>query len=167
MTISQFRNGRSTAKRGDRGLRRGGALALLVAAGAGLTASCGDSESPPSTTTSTTTTTSDATTGTGGGGTGGDASTTTTTTGVGGQGGGGGGAQYCVKTAPKETRGSAIALSPDEATVVAVNRDVGSVSVFHVDYGDGQPALTLTAEVDVGAGSEPWQVAIGGCSGRA
>lgn len=59
------------------------------------------------------------------------------------------------------TRGSAIAISPDDSRVVAVNRDAGTVTVFSVDYTDGLPALTVVDELDVGA--EPWQVAIDPC----
>jgi YVTN family beta-propeller protein len=58
-------------------------------------------------------------------------------------------------------RGSAIALTSDDSTLVAVNRDVGSVSIFSVDYTSGQPALTKQAELNVG--NEPWQVVVDGC----
>jgi YVTN family beta-propeller protein len=62
---------------------------------------------------------------------------------------------------PGATRGAAIALSPDDTTAVAVNRDVGSVTVLSVAYPKGlAPVLSKTAEVSLGAGSEPWQVAI-------
>ena len=80
---------------------------------------------------------------------------------TGGEGGGGG----CPTTAPDATRGSPIALSPDDSTLVVANRDSGSVTVMHVDYASGLPALTVTAELAVGA--EPWQVAIDGCSDKA
>ncbi|MBS2029299.1 MAG: hypothetical protein JST54_15465 [Deltaproteobacteria bacterium] len=59
------------------------------------------------------------------------------------------------------TRGSAIALSSDDSTLVAVNRDASSVSVFSVDYGTGQPNVTLLSELYVGG--EPWQVVVDGC----
>lgn len=62
---------------------------------------------------------------------------------------------------PGATRGAAIALSADDTTAVAVNRDVGSVTVFSVTYPAGAaPLLHKKAEVSLGAGSEPWQVAI-------
>ncbi len=67
----------------------------------------------------------------------------------------------CTTAAKGQLRGSAIALSSDEKSIVAVNRDVGSVSVFTVDYSSGQPEIALTKELPVGA--EPWQVAIDGC----
>ncbi len=95
--------------------------------------------------------------GTGGatGGTGGTGGTTTVTS-------------LCPTTAPAETRGSAIALSPKDDVLVAVNRDVGTVSVFHIDYPNNTPALTKIAELAVGAAdSEPWQVAMDACGTRA
>ncbi|HMJ14935.1 MAG TPA: YncE family protein, partial [Polyangiaceae bacterium] len=62
---------------------------------------------------------------------------------------------------PGATRGSAIALTPDDRYAVSVNRDVGSVTVLSVAYPDGKaPVLTKRAEVALGAGTEPWQVAI-------
>ena len=62
--------------------------------------------------------------------------------------------------APGPSRGSPIAISSDDAIVVAANRDVGTVTVFRATYPeDGSPAkLEKTAEVQVGG--EPWQVAI-------
>lgn len=58
------------------------------------------------------------------------------------------------------SRGSAVALSWNDATLVAVNRDVGSVTVFDVKYGaDGAPP-TLTKKAEIPVGGEPWQVAI-------
>jgi YVTN family beta-propeller protein len=87
------------------------------------------------------------------------------------QGGAGGGipAYSCSTTAPRESHGSAIALSPDDKILVVANRDVGTVSVLSVDYASGSPAMTKVAEIPVGsgAGSEPWQVAIDGCGQRA
>ncbi|MBS2019391.1 MAG: YncE family protein [Deltaproteobacteria bacterium] len=66
------------------------------------------------------------------------------------------------------SNGSSIALSADESRLVVANRDKGSVSVFSVAYPAGAPAvLTKVAEVDLGAGSEPWQVAIDPVGDRA
>ena len=62
--------------------------------------------------------------------------------------------------APGPSKGSAIAVSPDDSIVVATNRDDGSVSVFVMTYpASGAPTAQKT-DVDLGAGSEPWQVAI-------
>jgi YVTN family beta-propeller protein len=59
------------------------------------------------------------------------------------------------------SKGSAIAVSADDSIVVATNRVDGSVSVFAMTYPtSGAPTATKT-DVDLGAGSEPWQVAIG------
>jgi DNA-binding beta-propeller fold protein YncE len=74
----------------------------------------------------------------------------------------------CTTTAKGPTRGAAIALTSDDKTVVAVNRDAGSVTVMSVDYADGLPKLTVVKELPVGsAGSEPWQVVIDGCDATA
>ena len=62
-------------------------------------------------------------------------------------------------------RGSAIALTSDDSTVVVANRDAGSVSVLSVDYSDGFPKMTLVKELAVG--NEPWQVVIDGCDATA
>ena len=131
----------------------------LALATATAVAACGDDE------------------GSGGGGTTSSQTGPTTTgaggtdpTGGGGGGGGGtgGGAGYqCDTTAVGATRGSAIALSPDDRALVTTNRDVGSVSVLHVDYSDGLPAMQKVVELDLGAGSEPWQAAVDGCGERA
>jgi YVTN family beta-propeller protein len=67
----------------------------------------------------------------------------------------------CATTALTPTRGSAIALTPDNSRLITVNRDVGSVTVMSIDYTDGQPKMTVVAELTVGA--EPWQVAVDGC----
>ena len=65
------------------------------------------------------------------------------------------------------TRGSTIAISPDDARIVAVNRDSGTVTVMAVDYGDGQPKMTVVKDIDdndeIAVGAEPWQVAIDRC----
>lgn len=86
----------------------------------------------------------------------------------GGGGAGGGGNMLCNKPATAATRGSAIAISPDDTRIVSVNRDVGTVTVSSVDYSDGQPKLTKVAELTLGdKTSEPWQVAMDGCGDRA
>lgn len=89
--------------------------------------------------------------------------------GVGGQGGEGGGPPVviCDTVADGPTRGSAIAVSDDDSTVVSVNRDVGTVTISRVTYGDDGPAMSKVAEIDLGAGSEPWQVALNACGTRA
>ena len=71
---------------------------------------------------------------------------------------------------PGPSRGSAVVLSSDDRVAVMVNRDVGTVSVFELTYPqdgcsfDGKdsflPTVTKKAEIDLGAGSEPWQVVI-------
>lgn len=140
---------------------------FAIALGSGLASGCGDDPATTTTTTTSSTTTSSSsaaastTSGTGGGGTGGGG------TGGEGTGGAGGGSAACTDVAIGATRGSAIAVTPDDTRVVAVNRDVGTVSVFTVDYGDGQPALKKLSEIDLGKASEPWQVAIDSCGRRA
>jgi hypothetical protein len=62
------------------------------------------------------------------------------------------------------SRGAAVALSQDETVAVMVNRDVGSVAIVAVGYDADkhvpkQPKLIR--ELDLGRGSEPWQVVIG------
>jgi YVTN family beta-propeller protein len=73
-----------------------------------------------------------------------------------GDGGGGDGGPVTVSDAP--SRGSSIALTQDDTVAVAVNRDVGSVSVFGVV--PDPIAITKKGDVDLGAGSEPWQVVV-------
>ena len=70
-----------------------------------------------------------------------------------------------VKLAPAVQSIYAIAVTPDDATVVSVNRDVGTVTIAHATYGgDGQPTLTKTIELDVGGTKcEPWEVTIDAC----
>ncbi len=88
--------------------------------------------------------------------------------GMGGAGGSGGGMNICATTATDALRGSAIAITPDDKRLVSVNRDVGTVTISSVDYGDGQPKLTKVAELALGdSTSEPWQVAIDACGDRA
>jgi len=62
---------------------------------------------------------------------------------------------------PGPSHGASVALSPDDSVAVVANRDVGSVTVFKMSYVTGAPATaTVVGEISVGAGSEPWQVAI-------
>jgi DNA-binding beta-propeller fold protein YncE/mono/diheme cytochrome c family protein len=66
-----------------------------------------------------------------------------------------------VVVAKGTSRDSSVALSADESRLVVCNRDKGSVTVFGVVYAaNTPPALTKVAEVDLGASSEPWSVAI-------
>jgi mono/diheme cytochrome c family protein len=64
------------------------------------------------------------------------------------------------------SKGSAIALSEDDSIAVAVNRDVGSVTVIGLEYptsADGkevEPKQRVIKEVLLGEGSEPFQVVI-------
>jgi YVTN family beta-propeller protein len=89
----------------------------------------------------------------GSGGTGGYAGT------GGGSGDGGGDAPPPLK---QPSRGSAAALSPDDATAVIVNRDVGSATILGLSYPTSQPPTAhLIREVLLGAGSEPWQAVVG------
>ena len=62
--------------------------------------------------------------------------------------------------APGPSRGSPIATSPDDSIVVAVNRDVGSVSVFKATYPDDGSPAKLEKSAEVAVGGEPWQVVI-------
>lgn len=62
--------------------------------------------------------------------------------------------------APGPSRGSPIAISPDDSVVVSANRDTKTVSVFKTSFPDdgSTPKMDKVAELEVGA--EPWQVAI-------
>jgi YVTN family beta-propeller protein len=133
-------------------------LGLTLGSVAAIAAGCGD----------------DSETADGGGGptTAGPTTGTQTTAGPGGgdggQGGTGGGPVYaCTTTKIGETRGSAIALAPDDSALVVTNRDVGTVTIMGVHYEGGVPVLMKGPELDVGAGSEPWQAVVDGCSDRA
>jgi YVTN family beta-propeller protein len=137
--------------------------AILLIGGSAAFVGCGDDTTTDPSSSSSTTTTTTTSSGGGQGGVGGQGGAGGTG-GVGGQ-GGVGGASACVTTAPGATRGSSIAISPDDSVIVAANRDAGTVSVITVDYAGPLPALTKTAEIDVGA--EPWQVAIDGCGEKA
>jgi hypothetical protein len=66
-----------------------------------------------------------------------------------------------VTVLPGPSHGSAVVFSPDDSIAVAVNRDVGSVSVLRLTYAaSGSPTASLAAEVPVGA--EPMQVVVSG-----
>ena len=99
------------------------------------------------------------TAGTAGTGQGGTAGASAGSAGTGGS--GGAPPVACTTTQVGNIRGSAVALTPDDKRLVAVNRDAGTVTVMSVDYTDGQPKMTVVAELTVGG--EPWQVAIDGC----
>ncbi len=149
--------GRETSTLGSRaGLRR--TLLGLAIGGAATVAACGDDDGVgggDASSSSQSGSVTSSNTGTGAGG-------------AGGEGGEGGGGLYaCGTTAIGDVRGSAIALAPDDHAIVAVNRDVGTVTVMHAEYPNGTPELTKVAELDVGADSEPWQAVIDGCSDRA
>ncbi|MSQ84104.1 MAG: YncE family protein [Myxococcales bacterium] len=60
---------------------------------------------------------------------------------------------------PGPSRGSSIAVSPDDNIVITCNRDSGSVTVLKAAYAPGVPTK-LTKSVDIAVGAEPWQVAI-------
>ncbi len=96
----------------------------------------------------------DAQNGAGGSGTGG---------GVGATNSGGSGGNPVVDVFDGATKGSAAALSPDGLVGAVVNRDAGSVTIVSLEAGaEGEPPkLAVVEEIDLGAGSEPWQVAIG------
>jgi hypothetical protein len=59
----------------------------------------------------------------------------------------------------RASRGSVLDISEDDTLLVVANRDVGTVSVFQIDYPAGAPA-TLTKKGEVPACAEPWQVAL-------
>lgn len=58
------------------------------------------------------------------------------------------------------TNGGAIAITKDDTVSVAVNRLTGDVTIAKLDLGGATP-LTKVADLDLGAGSEPWAVVIG------
>jgi YVTN family beta-propeller protein len=147
--LSKLRGG------GMAGLGLGTVLSLSAVFGA-----CGDdTETNPSSSTSSA----------GGGGQGGassqggggEAATTSGTGGAGGQ-----ALEACEVRALGPTRGSPVALSPDDEMALVVNRDVGSLRVVNVGY-DPLPSPVAGAALDLGAGSEPWQVVFDGCGTRA
>jgi len=58
------------------------------------------------------------------------------------------------------TKGSAIAVSEDDSVIVTCNRDAGSVSVLTMTYPQTGAPTSKKVDVDLGVGSEPWQVAL-------
>ncbi len=58
------------------------------------------------------------------------------------------------------THGSAVAITRDDTVSVAANRLTGDVTIAKLDLGGATP-LTKVADLDLGAGSEPWAVVIG------
>jgi YVTN family beta-propeller protein len=60
------------------------------------------------------------------------------------------------------SRGSPVALSPDESLALVVNRASGSVTLLGLDRKKaGAPPTEVLKELELGEGSEPWQVAFG------
>jgi hypothetical protein len=56
------------------------------------------------------------------------------------------------RAAPLPSRGSSIALSPDDTRLVVANREAGSVSVFGVDWSKGpRPEVAKLGELAIGA----------------
>jgi mono/diheme cytochrome c family protein len=72
----------------------------------------------------------------------------------------GGGASGDYQVLQQPSRGSAVALSPDDSTALVVHRDVGSVSVLAIGQ-DPEPNAQVRSEVSLGKSSEPWQAVIG------
>lgn len=64
-------------------------------------------------------------------------------------------------TLKQPSRGSSIALSEDDATVVTLDREGSTVTVLSVEYAADGTAATLTKKAALSVGAEPWQVAIG------
>ncbi len=58
------------------------------------------------------------------------------------------------------SRGSAIAVSEDDAVLVVANRGSGSVSVLSLTYEGNAAPRASKVDVDLGRGAEPWQVAL-------
>jgi YVTN family beta-propeller protein len=74
-------------------------------------------------------------------------------------GAGQGGAEPPARISEQPSRGSPVALSPDESLALVVNRDVGSVTLLGLDRSKpGAPPTEVRSEITLGAGSEPWQV---------
>jgi YVTN family beta-propeller protein len=60
---------------------------------------------------------------------------------------------------PGPSRGSAVAIAPDDSVAVAVNRDSASATVLSLSFpAGGTPTATTLAEVKLGG--EPWQAVI-------
>jgi YVTN family beta-propeller protein len=75
--------------------------------------------------------------------------------------GDGGGAGPITQVSQAASRGAAVVLSPDERLAAVVNRDVGTLSVLSVKYEEGKTTRAeQTYDVNLGAGSEPWQVVV-------
>lgn len=156
----------SRVLKGRSALRHFGWIAAIAVGAAAVSGGCGDSPATTGPGSS-----SDGSTGpSGAGGTNSSTASSDPSTGSGNPTGGQGGAStssggsvvpLCKTTALTPTRGSAIALSPDNSRLITVNRDVGTVTVMTVDFSDGKPKMTVVAELAVGA--EPWQVAVDGC----
>lgn len=154
-------------------------LAGIAATGAAAAVGCGDPAPPTTSSSSSSSSGAAGEAGAGGGSSSSSSSSSSSGTagmggsggsggGMGGAGGSGGGMNICATTATDALRGSAIAITPDDKRLVSVNRDVGTVTISSVDYGDGQPKLTKVAELALGDfTSEPWQVAIDACGDRA
>ncbi|MBV9949801.1 MAG: hypothetical protein JOZ69_23370, partial [Myxococcales bacterium] len=62
------------------------------------------------------------------------------------------------KPASTPSHGSMVGLSPDDSRLVVANRDVGTATVFAIDYTGTLPALMKLAEIKVGG--EPSAVAV-------
>jgi len=65
-----------------------------------------------------------------------------------------------LRIAPGPSRGAALATSPDDKTVVSVNRDSGSVSVFRADFAADGTSVGLSKVAELPVGGEPWQVVV-------
>lgn len=76
-------------------------------------------------------------------------------------GGGGAPAPMMPAVVGEPRSGAAIAIAPDDSFAMAVNRDVGSVSVFALEFDkEALTQLSLRKEVLLEPGSEPYQVVI-------
>ena len=143
-------------------------LLSLGVSGAAALVACGDDAPPPGGSSSSSVAASGSSSSGGeAGGAGGTGGTGGAGGGTAGGGGAGGGNVVCGTPATGSVRGSAIAMSPDETHLINVNRDVGTVTVMSVSYADGSPAMTKVAELNLGAGSEPWEVVVDGCGEHA
>lgn len=144
-----------------RGQKRLWMGALALAMGSAAVGACSDDGTSTGTAgTGTGGTTSASTTGSVTTSTGSPTGTTTSSSS-----GTGGAAPTCTTMIEGATRGDAVAISPDDSTIVVANRDAGTITVLSVDYSGAVPTLTKKAELPVGA--EPWQVAIDGCGDTA